>query len=80
MTRRTARQNLRRLNVIIRYQRPTFRNFFLTRILLPPLHIENLFLWSHKFFGVPMTTETPFHLQRGGLISNRHLVDTAVAS
>jgi hypothetical protein len=78
MTGRTTRQHLRGLNVIFRHQQTTFRDFFLSLILLPPFHIENLFFRSHKFLGISMAAKTPLHLQRRGLISDRHLIHPAM--
>ena len=67
------------LNAIFRYQRTTFSNLIVSFVLRRPGHIENFVLRTHKFFRVAMTTQTPFHLQRRSLVSNRHLIDATVA-
>src|SRR5579885_1848364 len=43
-----------------------------------PLHIEDLIARSDVFFGIAMTFQTPFHLERCVLIGQRHLVDRPV--
>ena len=79
MASRTTGQYFRLLNVILAEQILTRSDFFNAAIFRPPLHVKNLFLRTHKSFWVAMATETPFHLQRRRLISDRHLIDAAVA-
>ena len=79
MASRTTRQYFRLLDVIFAEQIFTRSDFFSTAIFRPPLHVKNPFLRAQKAFWVAMATETPFHLQRRRLVSDRHLIDAAVA-
>src|SRR6185503_20928335 len=78
MTGGTTRQHLRRLNVIFSHPLLASRNFFRRRILLRPRHVKNFFPRPHKVFRIPVTTETPLHLQRRSLVGDWHLIDAAV--
>src|SRR2546422_2205360 len=60
------------------YQRFADRELGFALILGAPLHVEDLVLLAHKFFGVPVTAQAPLHLQRRSLISDRHLVHPAM--
>ena len=80
MASRTTSQNFWLLNVILAQQVFSVRNFSGAAILRGPLHVENLFFWTHEAFGIAMTIKAPFHLQRRRLIRNRHLIDAAMTS
>ena len=43
-----------------------------------PVHRKHLFLWPDEFFRAAMTIETPFHIERRNLISQRHEVNAPV--
>ena len=79
MTCRATRQYLRWLYVILRYQRFSFVNLFFGFVLGMPFHVEDLVFLAHKLLGISVTTQTPLHLQRRRLVSDRHLIDAAVA-
>jgi hypothetical protein len=79
MARRATRQNFRWLYVILRNQRFSFVNLFFRLVLGAPFHIEDLVFLAHKLFGISVTAQTPLHLQRRRLVSDRHLIDAAVA-
>ena len=44
-----------------------------------PGHVVNPVARPDIFFRVPMTIETPFHVERLGLANQRHLIDAPVA-
>ena len=79
MTRGATSQNLGLLNLVFTEQRFAFSQLVAGSVLLSPLHVKNLVRRSDEFLGVPMTAKTPFHLQRRGLIRNRHLIDATMA-
>ncbi len=78
MTSRTACQNVRSLDVVLRLPVQTFGDLSLCAISRSPFHVENFLFRSHKIFRTPMTLQTPFHLQRRGLRHDRHLIDSPV--
>src|SRR5579883_742530 len=72
---RVAVQQL--LNVVLLNQLGPQR---LLRLRRDVMQIEYLAPWTDKPFGISMTIQTPFHVQRVALVSNFHLVDRPVAS
>src|ERR1700674_5728620 len=80
MTGRATGQNVRFLNVILLLPGHSVRDLGFCAISRPPLHVENLFFWSHEILRSSMTLKTPFHLQRIRLRHYRHLIDSAMAS
>src|SRR5262245_41461664 len=64
-------------DVVQLHQLPPFGRLVIT--LGRPIHVEDLLARPDVFGGVPMTLQTPFHVQRRDAPGERHLIHTPVA-
>src|ERR1051326_745154 len=74
----TALKDMSSLDSILSFQPDAFSQLFLRCVFGSPLHVENFFHRTNESLRRAMAFQAPFHLQRLGLINNRHLVDSTV--